>query len=130
MFSNVRQGGNGEPNHHQNHIISETNSSTREQFGALQATEGTKSPYKNKDTSHKENITRSKNQGCLIEVLLLDSWENPQAGPYQRNLQFLQDKTPSRSNHRGKNERKQEVVLGEKVPRIGWRGEKHCSGEN
>ena len=62
-------------------------------------------------------------------MLLLDSWEDPQTGPYQRNLQFPQDRTPSRSNLWGKYGRKLEVVQRGQGPKIGWRGEKHCSGE-
>ena len=64
MCSNGRQGGNGEPHQHQPHIIAEPNSSTRDNFGAFQATAGTTSPYQSKYTIHKENRTRSKNQGC------------------------------------------------------------------
>ena len=58
IFSNGRQVGNGKPHHHQSHIISEPNLSTRESFGDFQATAGTTSPDKNKDTSRKENNTR------------------------------------------------------------------------
>ena len=58
MCRNGRQGGNGEPYHHQPHIISEPNSTTRDNFCAFQATSGTISPEKNKETSHKENSTR------------------------------------------------------------------------
>ena len=63
MCSNGRQGVNGEPHQHQPHIISEPNSSTRDNLGGFQTIAGTTSPYKNKNTSHKENINRSKNQG-------------------------------------------------------------------
>ena len=48
MCSNGRQGGNGKPHQHQLHNISEPNSSTRENFGAFQATAGTTSPYQAK----------------------------------------------------------------------------------
>ena len=58
MRRNGRQGVNNKPQQHQPHIIPETNSSTRENIGALQNNSGTKSPEKNKDTSHKENSTR------------------------------------------------------------------------
>ena len=58
MCSNGRQGGNGEPHQQQPHIISEPNASTRNNFGAFQATAGTTSPEKNKYTTHKENSTR------------------------------------------------------------------------
>ena len=47
---------------HQPHIISEPNSITRDNYGAFQANADTTSPYKNKDTIHKENNTISKNQ--------------------------------------------------------------------
>ena len=58
MCSNGRQGGNGEPRHHQPNIISEPNSITRENVSALQATAGTTSPEQNKDTIHTENRIR------------------------------------------------------------------------
>ena len=53
MCSNGIQGGNGKPHQHQPHTILEPNSSTRDTFGAFQATEGTTSPYQIKDTFHK-----------------------------------------------------------------------------
>ena len=60
----------------------------------------------------------------------MESWENPQTGPYQRNLKFTQDRTPSRRKLWVQDGRKREVVQGGQGPRIGWRDEKHCSGEN
>ena len=73
------------------------------QLQALQVQTKTKTPA-TKITS------LDKNQGCLIKVPLLDSWENPQTGPYQSNLSFTQERTPIRSNLWGQDGRKQEVV--------------------
>ena len=65
-----------------------------------------------------------------MEVLLMDSRENLQTVTYQRNLQIPQDRTPSTRNLWGQDGRKREVVRGGQGPRILWRGEKHCIGEN
>ena len=49
----------------------------------------------------------------------LESWEDTQTWPYQRNLQFPQDSKPSRINLWGEYGRKRELVWRLQGPRIG-----------
>ena len=63
MCINGRRGGNGKPRQQQPNIISDPNLSTRDNFGALQATSSTTGPDKGKNTNHKENITRQEDKG-------------------------------------------------------------------
>ena len=130
MCSNGRQVGNGEPHQHQPHIISEPNSSTRDDFvlskklQALQVhTKVNKPSTKRTALDQKTKDVKSK---CYCRTHgrthRLDhtsaTWNFPKTG-HQVGAIFG-----------GGYWRKREVVWGVQGPRIGCRGEKHCSGEN
>ena len=68
MFINIRQEGNGKLYQHQLNPVSEPNSSTRANFGALRVTTVFTGPVKGKETNNRENrngqedkVQRSKN---------------------------------------------------------------------
>ena len=52
MFSKVRQGGNDKLHHNKFSTVSDTNSSTRENVGALKATKELTRPVKGKETNN------------------------------------------------------------------------------
>ena len=63
MCSHEIEGRNGEPHYNQHIIISDTNASTRDNFGDFQEAVGTTGLYNIKNINHKENITRKEEKG-------------------------------------------------------------------
>ena len=52
MFSNGRQGGNGKTHKHKFNLVSEPNTSSRENFGATKAATGITDPGKDRYINH------------------------------------------------------------------------------